>query len=317
MLKDEINFINEMNYIESRKNYHCHDDENVTVGHCNSDYTSNNCSRQQCDYNPNYDCNYNNNCNQNSNYNCNYNCNQNCHSNCNHNCNCNSQCNMWDMCNCRFHCIVCPTGATGTPGINGATGATGVTGSTGATGTTGSTGATGATGTTGTTGATGATGATGVTGTTGTTGANGFSTQLRGLQVQLQDPDIVTVDSGDPVIFDTIINDLSAFISYDNITGEITITQDGVFYINWWVSTDGIGGGADTVITFAIITSAGDNIQASTPLLTGQVSGNAIISVIASPGLPVTLQLVNVTDGTIGYGPTPIKADLTIFNVTF
>ncbi|MPQ63595.1 collagen-like protein, partial [Clostridium estertheticum] len=215
------------------------------------------------------------------------------------------------------------TGATGDPGITGATGVTGVTGATGDLGITGATGVTGVTGATGDPGITGATGATGVTGATGTTGATGitgaagtpgFTTQLRGLQVQLQDPEAVSVAPGATVIFDTTINDLSAFLSYNNITGEITITQTGVFYINWWVSTDGIGGGTDTVITFAITTSAGDNINTSSPILTGQVSGNALISVAASP---VTLQLVNATDGTIGFGATPIKADLTIFNVTF
>ena len=203
------------------------------------------------------------------------------------------------------------TGATGATGDTGATGATGVTGATGDTGATGATGATGDTGATGVTGATGETGATGVTGATGTPG---FTTQIRGLEVQLQDVEATTVASGAPVIFDTTINDLSAFLSYNNITGEITISQTGVFYINWWVSTDGLAGGADLVITFAITTSQGDNIQASTPILTGQISGNALIEVIASP---VTLRLVNATDGTIGFGATPIKADLTIINVTF
>ncbi|MGK0469310.1 hypothetical protein, partial [Clostridium sp.] len=67
---------------------------------------------------------------------------------------------------------------------------------------TGATGATGATGVTGPgTGATGATGATGETGATGPTGANGFSTQIRGLQVQLQSVDTTLVASAAPIIF--------------------------------------------------------------------------------------------------------------------
>lgn len=191
----------------------------------------------------------------------------------------------------------------------------GYTGITGPAGVTGATGATGATGPG--TGATGATGATGPTGATGATGAPGFTTQLRGLEVQLQSAAVVSVATGAPVIFDTTISALSPFISYNPITGEVIITQTGIFYINWWVSADGIGGGTDTIITFAIVTSAGDNIRASTPIQTGQIRGNALIAVSASPVTPVTLRLVNATDGTIGFGTTPIKADLTIVNVTF
>jgi hypothetical protein len=137
------------------------------------------------------------------------------------------------------------------------------------------------------------------------------------LEVQLQSAETTSVASGAPIIFDTTVSALSAFISYNNVTGTITVTQTGIFYINWWVSTDGLGGGADVVITFALVSSAGDNIKASTPILTGQISGNALISIVASAGSPVTLQLVNSTDGTIGFGATPIKADLTIVNVTF
>ena len=240
MKKDDMNYINERDYIEGKKNYYWHEGNGNDC--CKRDPIPDMCERHSC----------------------------------------------------KQKCKGCCTGATG------ATGATGVSGATGATG------------------VSGATGATGVNGTTGATGVNGepgFTTQLRGLQVQLQDPDIISIAPGDPVIFDTIINDLSAFMSYS--AGVITITQSGVFYINWWVSSDGIGGGADVFIRFAIITSSGDNIQASSPILTGQISGNALISIIASPALPVTLQLVNATDGTIAFGPTPIKADLTIVNVTF
>lgn len=157
-------------------------------------------------------------------------------------------------------------------------------------------------------------GASGPQGPTGATGATGPTTQLRGLEVQLQG-ETATVATGTPVIFDTLISSQSPFISYNTGTGTITITQTGVYYINWWISTDGVDGGIN--LTFSIVTSAGDNIRASSPLVTGQIVGNALISVIASAITPVTLQLVNVTGLTVGYGITPIRADLTIMNVTF
>ena len=315
MIKDEINYINQMDYIDSENGHYywyASDDEREPNDYVNSKCISSKCNKSHCKL----------------------------------------KSNMCDRWNCKFNCNVCPTGvtgavgatgATGTSGVTWATGATGATGTgsgttgatgdTGATGTTGVTGATGVTGdtgvtgvtgpgtgatgdtgVTGVTGATGATGETGATGVTGDTGAPGFTTQLRGLQVQLQDPEAISVGPGAPVIFDTVINDLSPFLSYNAGTGEITISQTGVFYIDWWVSTDGIGGGTDVVPTFSITTSQGDDIQASSPLQTGPVTGNALIEVLASP---ITLQLVNATDSTIGFGATPIKAGLTIINVTF
>ncbi len=209
------------------------------------------------------------------------------------------------------------TGATGDVGTTGATGETGATGDIGTTGATGETGATGAIGKTGatgtgTTGSTGATGAMGETGTTGTTGSTGATMQLRGIEIQLQDA-ASDLAPGAPVIFDTIVSSQSAFISYDDSTGEITIDQTGLFYINWWVSVDGIMGGTDTVPTFSITSSGGDNIMASSPNVTNQISGNALIQVSASP---LTLQLENATDGTIAFAVVPIKADLTIVHVT-
>jgi hypothetical protein len=103
-------------------------------------------------------------------------------------------------------------------------------------------------------------------------------------------------------------------IAYNVVTGTFTITETGVFYINWWISVDGMDGGVDIVPTFTIMTSAGDIISSSSPIITGQMSGNALLGIVASP---VTFQLINDTDSTIGFGVTPVKADLTIFNVTF
>lgn len=197
--------------------------------------------------------------------------------------------NICDRYCCESNCNKCHTCCTGARGAKGARGVTGVTETTGPTGVTGATGAMGA------------------------IGEDGFITQLKGIQVQLQDQEIFALDAGKPVIFDTIINELSPFISYNNITGEITISQTGVFYINWWVAINGLGGGSDTVSTLAITTSACDNIQASTFTQKGKISGNALISVNASP---VISQLVNATDYTIDFGLTPIRANLRIVNVT-
>lgn len=197
-------------------------------------------------------------------------------------------------------------------GATGPVGAMGVTGFTGANGNTGTPGATGATGPIGNTGISGATGATGATGPAGTPAV---PAQLQGIQVQLQAVEPPLVPSLSPVIFDTVINDLSTSIFYNSVTGEITFTRTGVYYVNWWVAVDFLGGGTDIYPTFAVITSAGDNIQASSSIISNQMGGNALLSITASPGTPVTLQLINVTDSSIGYGATPVQADLTILEV--
>jgi len=142
-----------------------------------------------------------------------------------------------------------------------------------------------------------------------TTGAKSL---LRGIEVQLQG-EATTVASRSSVVFDTLIANQAQFIAYNAITGTVTITQSGLYHINWWVATDGIAGGRDVFIAFSIITSAGDNIKASSPNGTDQISGNALIAITASPINPVTLQLVNATDGTIAYASIPIKASFSIY----
>ncbi|SDN35192.1 hypothetical protein SAMN04488502_1211, partial [Dendrosporobacter quercicolus] len=147
-------------------------------------------------------------------------------------------------------------------------------------------------------------------------GATGVGSELAGVQVQLQDPAVISVAAGTNVLFDTTVSNQSTAISYDPLTGALAITESGIYYIAWWVAADGIQGGTAIVPTFAITSSAGDNIQASSPIISGQLSGNALLAITAAPGSPVTLQLINATDSLIGYGMTPVKADLTIISQT-
>jgi len=137
-------------------------------------------------------------------------------------------------------------------------------------------------------------------------------TELEGAQVQLQG-DVLTIADGAPVIFDTLITDNSSGIAYDAITGEITITESGTYYINWWFSAD--GSPIATTIDLSIVTSTGGIITASNPVLSGQMSGNALLDITASVGTPVTIQLINTTGNEIFVGATTVRADLTIINV--
>ena len=126
-----------------------------------------------------------------------------------------------------------PTGATGPTGPTGATGATGPTGATGATGPTGPTGATGATGPTGATGATGPTGPTGPTGATGATGPTGPGSELNSYAM-VHDTSNTTVPAQTALLFQN--TNISNKISYDPLSGEFTIPEDGIYMIHWWIN---------------------------------------------------------------------------------
>ena len=198
-----------------------------------------------------------------------------------------------------------PTGPTGPQGIQGETGSTGSTGPTGPAGTDGTTGPTGPQGIQGDVGATGPTGSQGIQGPTGPTGATPI---LSGMQLQLQIADQVTIGDNENVIFDTVISSFSSAISYDDTTGIITINDNGVYYINWWIATDGSISAAFTI--FSIDVSGGPVISSNTPIQSDNMSGNALLNVTNAP---VTLSLVNHTGNDVFLGSI-IKADLTIIH---
>jgi len=68
------------------------------------------------------------------------------------------------------------------------------------------------------------------------------------------------ITSSSNVIFDTLITS-SGPISYDALTGVITINQPGKFLINWFVASQASAG--SNSIAFSVMTSQGDNIGAS------------------------------------------------------
>jgi hypothetical protein len=122
-----------------------------------------------------------------------------------------------------------------------------------------------------------------------------------------------TIADNAPILFDTVINNTSTALTYDPITGEITITESGVYYVNWWLAID--GSTVSPTISYTIITSAGDSVTASSPILSENMSGNALLSITASLITPVTLQLINTTGNDTFIGSTAVQADLTIIHL--
>ncbi|HBE84456.1 MAG TPA: hypothetical protein DDW53_01640, partial [Lachnoclostridium sp.] len=167
----------------------------------------------------------------------------------------------------------------------------------------------GPTGPTGPAGTTGATGATGAQGPTGPIGPPGPFTQLRGFDLQLTGG--TSVANGSPVIFNTILNNQSINISYNTSTGIVTLNAEQNYYISWWVSTDGAG--PSTYVEFTLQINGSSGVSSSSPIVTGQLSGMALITVGA---IPSTIALVNTTGQTVSYGATPVMAHMVIFEVS-
>ena len=163
-----------------------------------------------------------------------------------------------DDCLCRVLDCVCkkgvpgPTGPTGPTGMRGVTGATGSTGPQGATGPIGPTGATGLQGPTGITGATGpigptgatglqgptgptgATGPQGITGPTGATGPAGEPATNLDSYAMVHDETNSTISHNQPILFQT--TNISNKITYNPVTGDFSIPEDGIYAIHWWIN---------------------------------------------------------------------------------
>lgn len=116
-----------------------------------------------------------------------------------------------------------------------------------------------------------------------------------------------TVENNGNVLFDSTVS-LAGDISYDSLTGVITLLEAGIYEFTWWVATQTsfspIGAG------FALVSSQGDNIMGNSPIKTGEVVGVGIIEVTSAP---VTVELKNNSNATMVYSSTvPVKASLAV-----
>ena len=142
----------------------------------------------------------------------------------------------------------------------------------------------------------------------GTDGTNGSSV-VSSAPVNAGD---VNVSVGTNVIFNTSLYS-SGNISYNAATGVITFNVADRYIVRWSVSTDGLVNPTDDStakpVTFALSSSQGDFIRASTPLSTGQLSGIGIVDVTAAP---VTLSLVNASSYGVQLANMPVNATLVV-----
>lgn len=130
---------------------------------------------------------------------------------------------------------------------------------------------------------------------------------MSNIALQIERETAGSVAAGANVIFESVVYS-SGNISYNDITGVITFNEVGRYFINWWVATQSSSSTNGAV--FSLASSQGDFLEGNSPLKTGVVLGIGIIDVTA---VPVTLSLVNASNGLVYYSSSvPVSATLVI-----
>ncbi len=131
---------------------------------------------------------------------------------------------------------------------------------------------------------------------------------MTGIQAQLLTTGVTTIPVGGAVIFNSVINDLAPGISYNFGNGQFTITQTGNYYVAWWVAADGAATSPE--ISLALNLNGIPFSIGSSPLVTGQVSGEAFVTVGITPS---TINLTNVSSDTVALSSAvPVQASIVI-----
>lgn len=150
-------------------------------------------------------------------------------------------------------------------------------------------------------------GPTGSIGSTGPTGPESGTTLIEAAWVT---GGLSTLASGAVVPFDNI-REAKGDIFYTPGSGVFTVGEPGYYLVNWWVATAGASPAVN--VNFDLLLNGIIRSQASSPNLTGQVVGTALIRV---SGVPSTISLINDTGAAVTIPQTPFQADITITRVS-
>lgn len=149
-------------------------------------------------------------------------------------------------------------------------------------------------------------GAQGIPGPTGPTGDQ----VLAGIQYQLVDGPLDALPTGDPVIFNTLIENTSPDITYNSLNGQFSLNAPGLYYVSWSVSASGAG--PSTFISLGIEIIGGATIENSTNLPISILTGTALVNVTTT----AVIQLINTTGEDLFVENPPIQANITILHLT-
>lgn len=134
---------------------------------------------------------------------------------------------------------------------------------------------------------------------------------IGGIQAQLQGSPVAITPDNAAELLDTVIIDQSPDISYDAQTGELTLSAAGNYYISWWVANDGSAGPVN--IAFSVAKNTTPVAAGYAPIVTDQVSGDALITVATTP---VTLSLLNSTGADVSVANTGDQVNISIIKLS-
>ncbi len=128
--------------------------------------------------------------------------------------------------------------------------------------------------------------------------------------LQLQKNTATPVTTGGKLIFNELVEN-NGDMTYDSLTGNVTINSKGIYIIDWWVATQASNNNAN--IIFSLTTSLGDSFASNSPVRIGNINGNAILKVDTAP---ITLWIENSTASTVFLANNvQAKSGIRIFNV--
>jgi hypothetical protein len=135
---------------------------------------------------------------------------------------------------------------------------------------------------------------------------------LRGTQYQLVSEDAVIIADGDPVVFNDEI-ETEGDITY--AAGEFTLNHTGLYFVTWWVDTDSAEDALE--VSFGVSLFGGAPIVGTSPVISGQLNGSALVNVLIAPA---PLQLVNASGVSVTLSQTPsdtnVRANIVIMDVS-
>lgn len=136
------------------------------------------------------------------------------------------------------------------------------------------------------------------------------ATPAIGIQAQLTNDAAGTILDGDPILFNAVLNNANpAAITYDSATGIFTLHETGTYLVTWWVS---VNRGLARTVTFSAVINGSTSIPATSPLITGQLSGTALVTVTTAPA---SISIVNQSGAFVLFIGAIPQANVTINRV--
>ncbi|WP_353094831.1 hypothetical protein [Tissierella praeacuta] len=130
---------------------------------------------------------------------------------------------------------------------------------------------------------------------------------MNNIVLQLQKNNDNSIINNGNVIFDETISTMGN-ISYDNVTGVVTIFENGLYLVDWDIAIQSIFSSPSVV--FKLISDKGQEFYSNSLNKTGNINGIAVLNV---DNAPINFSLVNTSNSTVFFSSIiPSKANMRI-----